>query len=99
VAGRSRSIEKLHLIGTRSRDLPACSIVPQVAPSFWSNIGTDLTVHRQEVFISVKAYIFYIWGIPPCSKNIKLWVITLAIPEGRTTNVMDALTSVIHPFT
>jgi hypothetical protein len=29
VAGRIRSIEKIHLIGTRSRDLPACSIVPQ----------------------------------------------------------------------
>jgi hypothetical protein len=24
-----RSIEKIHLIGTRTRDLPACSIVPQ----------------------------------------------------------------------
>jgi hypothetical protein len=28
-AGRIRSIEKFHLIGTRTRDLPACSIVPQ----------------------------------------------------------------------
>jgi hypothetical protein len=28
-AGRIREIEKIHLIGTRSRDLPACSIVPQ----------------------------------------------------------------------
>jgi hypothetical protein len=28
-AGRIRSIEKIHLIGTRIRDLPACSIVPQ----------------------------------------------------------------------
>jgi hypothetical protein len=28
-AGRIRSIEKIHLIGTRSRDLPACSIVPK----------------------------------------------------------------------
>jgi hypothetical protein len=26
---RIRSIEKIHLIGTRTRDLPACSIVPQ----------------------------------------------------------------------
>jgi hypothetical protein len=30
-AGRIRSIEKIHLIGTRTRDLPACSIVPQPA--------------------------------------------------------------------
>jgi hypothetical protein len=29
VDGRIRSIEKIHLIGTRTRDLPACSIVPQ----------------------------------------------------------------------
>jgi hypothetical protein len=29
VAGRIRSIEKIHLIGTRTRDRPACSIVPQ----------------------------------------------------------------------
>jgi hypothetical protein len=29
VAGRIKSIEKIHLIGTRIRDLPACSIVPQ----------------------------------------------------------------------
>jgi hypothetical protein len=28
-AGKIRSIEKIHLIGTRSRDLPAYSIVPQ----------------------------------------------------------------------
>jgi hypothetical protein len=28
-AGRIRSIEKTHLIGTRTRYLPACSIVPQ----------------------------------------------------------------------
>jgi hypothetical protein len=28
-AGRIRSIEKIHLIGTRTHDLPACSIVPQ----------------------------------------------------------------------
>jgi hypothetical protein len=28
-AGRIRYIEKIHLIGTRTRDLPACSIVPQ----------------------------------------------------------------------
>jgi hypothetical protein len=27
-AGRIMSIEKIHLTGTRSRDLPACSIVP-----------------------------------------------------------------------
>jgi hypothetical protein len=30
-AGRIRSIEKIHLIRTQSRDLPACSIVPQPA--------------------------------------------------------------------
>jgi hypothetical protein len=30
VAGRVRSIEKIYLIGTRSRDLPACSIVLQL---------------------------------------------------------------------
>jgi hypothetical protein len=29
VAGRIRSIEKIYLVGTRSLDLPACSIVPQ----------------------------------------------------------------------
>jgi hypothetical protein len=29
VAGWIRSIEKIHLIGTRTSDLPACSIVPQ----------------------------------------------------------------------
>jgi hypothetical protein len=29
VAERIRSIEKIHLIGFRTRDLPACSIVPQ----------------------------------------------------------------------
>jgi hypothetical protein len=29
VAGRIRSIEKIHVIGTRTRDLPACGIVPQ----------------------------------------------------------------------
>jgi hypothetical protein len=28
-AGKIRSIEKEHVIGTRTRDLPACSIVPQ----------------------------------------------------------------------
>jgi hypothetical protein len=28
-AGRIRSMEKIHLSGTRTRDLPACSIVPQ----------------------------------------------------------------------
>jgi hypothetical protein len=28
-AGRIRSIEKVHLIGIRSLDFPACSIVPQ----------------------------------------------------------------------
>jgi hypothetical protein len=32
-AGRIRSIEKIHLIGTRTRDLPACSIVPQPTTS------------------------------------------------------------------
>jgi hypothetical protein len=29
VAGKIRPTEKIHLIGTRYRDLPACSIVPQ----------------------------------------------------------------------
>jgi hypothetical protein len=29
-AGWIRSIEKIHLIGTQTRDLPACSIVPQL---------------------------------------------------------------------
>jgi hypothetical protein len=29
VAGRIRSIEKTHLLGSRTVDLPACSIVPQ----------------------------------------------------------------------
>jgi hypothetical protein len=28
-AGRIRSIAKIHLLGTRTRDLPDCSIVPQ----------------------------------------------------------------------
>jgi hypothetical protein len=28
-AGRVRSIEKIHLLGTRTRDLPTCSIVPE----------------------------------------------------------------------
>jgi hypothetical protein len=31
--GRIRSIEKIHLIGTRTRDLPVCSIVPQPTPN------------------------------------------------------------------
>jgi hypothetical protein len=30
-AGRIRSIEKIHLIGIRSRDLPTSSVVPQLA--------------------------------------------------------------------
>jgi hypothetical protein len=29
VAGRIRSIEKMHLTGTKIRNLPACSIVPE----------------------------------------------------------------------
>jgi hypothetical protein len=29
-AGGIRSFEKIHLIGTRIRDIPACSIVPQL---------------------------------------------------------------------
>jgi hypothetical protein len=42
-AGRIRSIEKIHLIGIRTRDLPVCSIVPKPttlprAPLFEYNI-------------------------------------------------------------
>jgi hypothetical protein len=48
VAGRIRSIKKIHLIGTRTRDLSACSIVPQPntlqrASNIWEdNIKMDL---------------------------------------------------------
>jgi hypothetical protein len=48
-AGSIRSIEKIHLIGTRTRDLMACNIVPQPTtlplaprytsiPAFWRNL-------------------------------------------------------------
>jgi hypothetical protein len=49
VTGRIRSIEKkkIHLIGTRTRDLPACSVVPQPCYRDHSRAGQTIlrTVH------------------------------------------------------
>jgi hypothetical protein len=55
-AGRIQSIEKIHLIGTRTRELPACSVVPQPttlprAPEMNSHkscydVANDITMHR-----------------------------------------------------
>jgi hypothetical protein len=42
-AGRIRYIEKIHLIGTRTRDLPACSIVPQPTTLPRAPLGTTVT--------------------------------------------------------
>jgi hypothetical protein len=50
VAGRIRSIEKIHLIGTRSLDLLACSIVPQ-----------QITLPRAplRILINIKMHLLY----------------------------------------
>jgi hypothetical protein len=51
VAGRIRYIEKIHLIGTRIRDLPTCSIVPQPTTLPRAPIIIHNTVSRMRVLI------------------------------------------------
>jgi hypothetical protein len=49
VVGRIRLIEKIHLMGTWSRDLPACSIVPQTTIfflTFYFSFSCQFSFHR-----------------------------------------------------
>jgi hypothetical protein len=62
-AGRIRSIEKIHLVGTTSRDLPACSIVPQ--PSMLPGRATAQAVSRwlptAAAWVRVRAGMWGLW--------------------------------------
>jgi hypothetical protein len=57
VAGRIRSIEKIHLIGTRTHDLSACSIVPQPTTLPRSPVYTG-RILISEVILEIKLIIF-----------------------------------------
>jgi hypothetical protein len=45
-------LKKIHLIGTRTRDLPACSIVPQPAPPFHNTATTSVPLIRDVLLTS-----------------------------------------------
>jgi hypothetical protein len=56
VDGRIRSTEKIHLIRTQSRDLPACTIVPQ--PTMLPH-ATTANTHDDLIDITYTSYSIY----------------------------------------
>jgi hypothetical protein len=73
-AGRIRWIEKIH-IGTRTCDLPACSIVPQLrSPYIRANMVISVCFCRNKYLIfeefSTKSFLRNPWGLvaPLCSE-------------------------------
>jgi hypothetical protein len=55
-------LKKIHLIGTRTRDLPVCSIVPQ--PTTLPRAPQKLKANLILVFIGTKQLVFYMKDKP-----------------------------------